>query len=364
MTTTKKAMEYWTEVTDPVEIARLNKRLTNALRTGTKPGGEFRVGYPQGSFDAHVRLAPLKRDEQLWAYSGRTKKTNDFITLIGHYVPDQRGPLLIDLQFNFPNNRFNRMKGGAFVKDRNGRAFLAHRGIVTRGTSRVKKQDVFTYLEPYQPVVVDSSVRPIKIELLVVSALDDDRLIPKISAFAIAMRNAATLADLRKTLAPAPGKKIDGKRKRKTRVKTKLDVTLSEYRDEFDGTRIIKRKNQVVMKWTHGKVVSALHAALKDEGKILKCQAIDLILNRGRDYDVFEVKRSSASQSVYTAIGQLVFNSMSLERELQAKSIRKFLVLPRSTKYQARQERCKELGFDLITFEQAGDGFKFFGLPK
>jgi hypothetical protein len=118
------------------------------------------------------------------------------------------------------------------------------------------------------------------------------------------------------------------------------------------------------MNWTYGRVVKALRKALDGQGELLKPQAADLILRRSRTIDLFEVKRSSGSQSIYTAIGQLVFNGLSLEQEYPSNSVQKYLVLPGSAKYQARQERCKELGFQLVTFEPDGAGLKFVGLPK
>lgn len=357
-------MGNWSEVTEPAEIARLNQQFKRRLKDGTREGGLFRIGTPAGHFEAKVRFAAATVREELWVYSGQNKKTGDFITLVGRHVPGSRDPLLIDLQFNFPNGRFSRQKGGAFIKDRNGRAFLAHRGIVTRGTSRVQKSEVLRHLNWHKTVTADSVVKPHEVELQVVAALDDDRLVAKILRFAGAMRDAATLAADQETPARRSAGKPNTKQKSGAHAKTRLDLALSEYRDEFAGTRVVKRKGEIVMDWTHGRVVRALRKALDGCGESLKCQAADLIVRRRRTIDLFEVKPSSGSQSIYTAIGQLVFNGRLLEGEFQSYSVRKFLVLPSSAKHQARQERCKELGFRLVTFEPNGDGFKFVGLPK
>lgn len=357
-------MGNWTEVTEPLEIARLNRLLKKRLREGTRPGGIFRIGTPAGHFDARVRFARMSAREELWVYSGLSEKTGDFTTLVGHHAPDASGSLYIDLQFNFPNGRFNRQKGGAFVKDRSGHAFLAHRGIVTRGTSRVKKSEVLQYLNWRKTEIVESAVEPYKVTLQIVAALDEERLAAKILRFSVAMRDAATLAATQRIPAGRSDKSSNAKQKGGVRAKTNLDLTLSSYRDEFAGTRLVKRKEDIVVDWKHGRVVQALRKALDGRGALLKCQAADLIVHHGRGIDLYEVKPSSGSQSIYTAIGQLVFNGRSLERLFQSSLVRKFLVLPSSAKHQTRQERCEELGFGLVTFESDGAGFKFFGLPK
>ncbi|CAJ4402126.1 Uncharacterised protein [Burkholderia pseudomallei] len=353
-------MKNWSEVTAPMEIARLTRQLKDRLRESTNPGGKFRIGYPVGSFEASVRLAPGRNHQKLWTYSGRDERTGDFFTLVGRCVPDQRGPLLIDLQFNFPIGRFSRQKGGAFVKDHNGRVFLAHRGIVTKGTARIDKTGLFRRLNWHSRVIANSDVKPYKVELLLVAPLDDNRLVGKIQRFASTMRDAATLAAVQERPAKRAGKKPDTSRPSETR----LDLILSAYREEFAGTRVIKRTKPVVMKWTHGKIVHALRRALSDRGESLKCKATDLVLLHRSNIDLFEVKSSAASQSIYTAIGQLIFNGRVLERTFPSHSVYKFLVLPSSVKHRARQELCKELGFNLVTFKPRGTGFTFIGLPE
>jgi hypothetical protein len=353
-------MKNWNEVTNPVEIARLAQQLKKRLRLNTDPGGRFRIGYPNGRFEAGVRLAPGNSRERLWVFSGREEKNDDFFTLIGRYTPNQPSPLLIDLQFNFPIRQFGRRKGGAFVKDQSGRVFLAHRGIVTKGNARIKKADLLRHLSWPKVVAVDSDIKPYKLELLLVAELGDNRLVDKIRRFAGAMRDAATMAALQGKQAKGTGKKVAKNRQRET----SLDLILSKCRDEFTGTRIVKRTKSVTMKWEHGKVVRALRRALSDSGEKLDCKATDLVIRRRTYIDLFEVKTSSSSQSIYTAIGQLIFNGSLLKRLFPAHSIRRFLVMPASVKHDERQQLCKALGFELITFKQKADNFTFSDLPR
>lgn len=355
-------MPRWTEVIDPAELIRLNRELKRRLREGTRGGRNFVIGYPAGSFRADVRFAPVSSAKELWIFSGNHEKTGDYITLVGRHVSEQKGPLLIDVQFNFPKGHFSRMKGGAFVKDSTGRVFLAHRGIITKGTARLSKQKVLQEMQDRR-ITVGASDQPRPRDLLKVVALEDGQLVSKILRFAAEIRDAATLIAGQ---LPAPETTNRTKKagdETAANPKSRLDLRLSEYRDEFAGSRVITRRGKTTVTWAHGAVVKALREQLAGQGEILKCQAADLVVKRRRQVDLYEVKQSSGSQSIYTAIGQLVFNGDSLQREFQAHSVRRVLVLPGSEKHQARQERCEELGFDLVTFIPHGKGYRFTGLP-
>lgn len=360
-------MKNWTEVTKPTDVVRFHRLLRARLLERTSNGGVCSIGWPKGRFDARIRLAQVSPDKELWIYSGRHEETKDYITLVGRYNPGHKGSLLIDLQFNFPSGRFDRMKGGAFVLDRDGRPWLAHRGIVTKGTARMNKSEIFRCLNWRKPISAESDRRPFAVELLPVAALDDEELVAKVLRFSVAMRDAATLAAGQDAAGNNPSHsekaKSHAKKTGKPQAPNGLDAVLWDYRDEFAGTVLVNKKGEVIADWKHGRVVRALRDALLEHGTIRKSQAADLIVLRGRKLDLYEVKPSSGSQSIYTAIGQLVFNGASLQRQFSSYDVERFLVLPRSKKHQVRQERCKELGFSLVTFEANGDTFSFTGLP-
>lgn len=357
----------WTEVTETSEITRLHGLLHQQLVRSTRSGGTGVIGWPRGSFQAQIRVVDITAAREMWVYNGRHGEARDFVTYVGRRERGHRGSLLIDLQFNFASGRFNRMKGGAFVLDAQGNPWLAHRAIVTRGTSRLNREELLEVLDWRKPVSAASDVRPFQVELLPVARLDGKNLVHEILKFAVAMREAATLVALQQPAAPAPGS-TKGTSKNTTARKgactpNKLDAAIWQYRDEFSGTRVVSRKGDVVMEWTHGKVVKALHAAVKSTGNVQKSQAADLIVCKKSSVHLYEVKPSSSSQSIYTAIGQLVFNAATLETQYSGQPVRKFLVLPASKGQKERHERCRELGFELVTFRAEGGGYSFDGLP-
>lgn len=355
-------MRVWSEVTNPTEIAQLNRRLWNTLRAASSPGGILRIGTPAGHSEDTVRFAPVRGGHELWIHSSTHRGKGDFTTLVGHRPSDPNTPLQIDLQFNFAKGQFNRRTGGVFIKDESGRPYLAHRGIITRGNSRVKKEQVFRYFSGRQ-ITALSDVQPHRVTVFLVGALDEARLVERIFRFARAMREAATRAVSDTKQLDLQGTPQEAAPAGKMSTEKGLNLVLSAFREEFSGSRAVMRSGQVVMHWKHGEVVSALRAALDDQGQVLNCKAGDLIIVRPGWIDLYEVKRSSASQSIYTAIGQLVFNGSFLQQQYPSHRIRRFLVLPSSAKHKARQQRCIELGFRLITFEPSGRGYAFVGLP-
>lgn len=352
-------MKRWNEVTDPAEIARFNRKLKRRLMECTRPGGRYLIGYPSGDFIAPVRIAQGIRGRKFWTCSGLDEKNADFFTLFGRCEPGQDAALLIDLQFNFPSGRFSRQKGGAFVKDESGRVFLAHRGIVAKGNARLNKEDLFRSLDELRIINATSDAKPTKVELFLVANLDDEDIARKIGRFAAIVRAAANLVALERLGA----KRRDVKLSKKLQGET-LDLVLSGYRDEFTGASVSERKSSVVMTWNHGKVVRALRKELSGHGEQLKSKATDLVIRRRLQIDLFEVKTSPKSQSVYTAIGQLVFNGNLLQRAFPMHSIRRYLVMPDALKHAYRQALCRELGFELITFKPKASGYTFIDLPS
>ena len=92
-----------------------------------------------------------------------------------------------------------------------------------------------------------------------------------------------------------------------------FDVALSDYFDEFTGKALAKRKRSVEMEWKHGRVVKALRAHVNRAGDAYKSREMDLVVVTPKDVWLFEVKTSADSQSIFTAIGQLVFHGAALE---------------------------------------------------
>lgn len=347
----------YVEVTDHAQILRLLNRLDRLVKEKTLGGKMRTIGYPAGNISRSVHFATPQGPSSPWWYSGLDPKTRDRISLIGRGSHAAQTPLLIDLQFNFDATDFNRQKGGAFVM-RRGHAYLAHRGIVTRGNSRVPKALLLQEADVTR-VQAASEVRPFTADLLLVAALDSSTLMADIGEFSAEMRRAANEVMLPQYVHPPLGMKAP----MPTGGRSPFDVTLSDYFDEFAGKTTSKRKVRVAMEWRHGHVVKALRNVLQNRGDVRKSIEMDLVvLKSNGEIDLYEVKTGADSQSIYSAIGQLVFHGAVLARLFPGKHIRRHLVLPLKLDKARRQAFCKQLGFEIVTFDMQASDVLFDGL--
>ncbi|MFM0182675.1 hypothetical protein PQR52_29665 [Paraburkholderia aspalathi] len=344
-------------MTDQREILRLLKQLKRGATAKTRKGTTRKIGYPSGHFHDTVRFAAGDGADVAWWFSGLAPRSGDQINLVGRGDYSSEDALLIDLQFNFDKDEFNRTKGGAFVVDDTGRAFLAHRGIVTRGTSRVPKGLLLQEADVSQ-VRATSSVKPYAVDLLIVAPLDTPDLLDVISAFAAEMRRAAGevmgndyVRRPRGMKGPIP-----------KNGQSPFDVALSDYFDEFTGKALAKRKRSVEMEWKHGRVVKALRAHVNRAGDAYKSREMDLVVVTPKDVWLFEVKTSADSQSIFTAIGQLVFHGAALEKLFPNKKVVRHLVVPVEQKENRRHAFCEQLGLKVVTYTLKDDGATFQGV--
>lgn len=107
----------------------------------------------------------------------------------------------------------------------------------------------------------------------------------------------------------------------------------------------------------HSSVVDALKVFVEvhaGPGKVFNTQKIDLALERkGAISMIFEVKTSSDTQSVYTAVGQLFMHSVGLP------SAAKMIVLPGAGVSAELEEFLSALGISVLRFVPHGDSFSF-----
>jgi hypothetical protein len=360
----------WTEITDPQEIFRHWITLQRLIKEATRPGGKRRVGFPGDSRPFSVRVGLGAGKKPYWIYCDRSSNGN-LLTLVGRTPQDPRWQLQIDLQCNFRANKFSRDMGGAFLRDELGNVLLAHRGILTRG-QRIDKEEVVRLL-PKRWWVAAKDEHGRVARFISIARLDSDALFADLCTKAEKIREKFSnpVAPNGQTKpagkAPGPGGKngmsrIGGK----AAAKNPLDIHLDGYKREFDRTWTIPAKGPRTAKRRHGLVVNALSELLQPKGNVSNPTAIDLVLTEQEPdeiHHVFEVKSSSGSQAIYTALGQLLFNAAALQRRYKKGRIVRYLVLPGDVKERVRQRFCKELGFEIVTFTLgANNVVKFSGL--
>lgn len=340
----------YTELTDIKAIVAAQRIMHRHLKRCYSRSCKAVIGWPAGTFSTKVHHEPSSVGPVSWWYSGTSSNGSTQHNLFGQLDPTSPGPLFIDLQFNFPIQSFNRRCGGAFVMHRpSRRIFLAHRGIVTRGRSRLNRDRLLEEAD-VTTIQADTDVGRGPIQLIMVSPVDNPDLPTAITDFSTEIRRAANVVIQQEpTLAPSNNPRSG------ELVTPNIDLALSQYYDEFAGSRASIGPGVVVREWRHGLVVKALRQRHAHLGKPFKSQAVDLVIETPKEIWLFEVKTSADTQSLYTAIGQLYFHGAALQARFPGKKLVRYLVVPTSPSARKRQDYCQALGLEVLTFTDDGE---------
>lgn len=344
------------EITDLEEIAAAQALLSRRLGKELPYDEERTIGYPSGHFQDDVSFAKNRGEDLTWWSGGLSRKKDKFVNYFGRGTPGSQAALSIDLQFNFPRRRFARNQGGAFVRDtETNQVLLAHRGIVTRGKSRVRKESLLSEVD-VTVALVESGSGDGEVELLIVGPIDMKGISEEVRQFAIELRRAASEVAARGSDSGA-----DRNRRRVT-PQDNWHTILGDYFEEFSGERIMPKRGPITATWNHGKVVRALRQALAGRGSCHKSGLIDLALKSSGEIFVFEIKTSAGTTSVYTGIGQLYLHGLVVQRCFPKLKVHRYLVTPTNDLSERHRTLCGELGIRLASYEESGEGFKFTGL--
>lgn len=337
-------MPVFEEIEDVKELGRLSNELTRKISGQARLHKTKTIGYPSGRFDTRVHFAEREGDNVLWWAAHTSEDGEASINLIGRGDPAGSDYLLIDLQFNVPIRNFRRSHGGAFVRDvESGAIYLAHRGIVTRGNSRVKKDLLLAETSATTTRVHGSKGL---VQLFLVAAVDSDSLLGDISTFAQEIRRAAASV-------------MDGNAAGETSrtilsTEKELDDTLGEYFEEFSGKRRLPARQEAVVLVRHGGVVHQLANEVKHLGSLRKSKLIDLAVVADECAYIFEVKTSLDTTSIYTAIGQLCVHALPMAKLYGVKQVRKIMVIPGAPSTRIRDGLYKHTGIEILSYKWFG----------
>jgi hypothetical protein len=268
----------------------------------------------------------------------------------------------IDVQLNFPGDKYNRMMAGAFVIDQENEVFVAHRGKLTRGKAGLPKAKVF---REFASRVITADDNGQDSQLILIGPLRDNGLADRLWHFAEEARIVATKiasesdgdANLAVRVGAGASPGVTGNRG------TDLCGQMAKLRDYFDehaGEGKYKGHNGGTRTVEHGDIVRALEAAVRQRGLTQKSQAIDLAVVTDSKVDLFEVKTSSRTTDIYTGLGQLLVHGGSLFDVLKTK-VERVLVLPEKPR-SAHERQIKRNGFKIVTFGKTPDGYTFSDL--
>jgi hypothetical protein len=338
-------MDYL-EIEQPKELADLNRRLSAKLERILSHKETRTIGSPGGSFPAKVYFRSARGNNVFW-WSGRPSRDKSAVTnLFGHGTPGGHDPLNIDVQFNLPVVRFSRRRGGAFLRElRSNKIILVHRGIVTLGRSRIRKDVLF---EKMDITLLEAETSRGSDEFLPIEELGAPELIENIDRFSRQLRQIVQSINAKAT-------ENDGYGASSTN-RPMLPAKLREYFDEFSGQRTLKVRQETVADWHHGKVVRALREALKNSPKQpMKSREIDLIGFGAKKTYIFEVKTRTDTQSVYTAVGQLTVHASAVAQQFERPLV-KVIVLPERPIRRLYEIVTRKLKVVVLTFARSANG--------
>ncbi|MDT8840012.1 hypothetical protein ParKJ_21520 [Paraburkholderia fungorum] len=334
-------MPIFQEIEDVQELAKLSDMLTARISRQARYKRTRVVGYPSGKAEFPVNFESKNGSAVLWWSSKPSDDGEAIINLIGTGDPDSSRLLLIDLQFNVPIRRFARRHGGAFVRElESGAVLLAHRGIVTRGKSRVPRESLLAETSATTSGVTSSAGL---LELFLVASLDSSTLLHDIANFSQEIRRAAEVV--------MDGGESAVSDKPPYSNRAAFDTGLGEYFDEFSGRRTLPSRDAVIVLVRHGSVVRQLSEALKRTGRVYKSALVDLaVVTKDAAY-LFEVKTSTDTASVYMAVGQLSIHAIALAKQFAGKAVHKVMVVPGSPPHSIRERLQDELAIKVLSYE-------------
>lgn len=348
-------MQY-REIDDIAEIRRLNAILHEQL-TGSLSHSETRIiGYPAGHEKRKAFFNKSRGADTFW-WAGWNSKAGNLINLFGHGVPgEMRSTLTIDVQFNLPSKKFNRRLGGAFLREvSSGKVVLAHRGIVTLGHGRFKRDRLF---DAMGPAVFEASTSAGSKEFLLIAELESKSLLAEISSFAAHLR--AVLQELI-VIDRDPVERTGSEQSVKDSERS--FGKLRNYLAEFAGKRRSHKPKRVEPDCQHGLVVGALQEVFSSRGPTLNSVEIDLVAAGSEKTFLFEVKTSASTQSVYTAIGQLSIHQPMISQLYPKSAVQKVLVLPEKPMKRICAVLSEHLDIVLVTYHRPSKGkITFSGL--
>lgn len=326
-------------ITDADEITAAQEQFTTLMRKGADALGLRSIGHRGGHVDAAVFH---RRDLDLWM--GFAREPNRFWNAFGFDRPGDTGIGSIVTEINPPLEGINRQTAGAFAADAEGQLYLVHNGKIGGGRPGIGKSAFLSYYRrnagPLEQVVVGDAID----EMIVIASLADARLPAHVATF------VRVVQDFKASITADPSPPSPALPKAGTPA----------FSPEFAGRKEYATRGRIVADCIHGTIANTLARTLKERGyDTVNDQRRDVMILGvdGGPRVLFEVKPSSDSYSVYTAIGQLFFHT-ALHPE-----IRRVAVLPHDSGGEVRT-RLKALGIGFIGFEWQGQRLRFHGLEE
>lgn len=366
-------VEAFEVITDVTEILRLNKQLAKQLRATLQYKESREITYPAGHHTGMVYFEEsVGASIRAWSPRIAPDKLLNFVL---YAEPGSTKWIEIAVQLNFPAGTYNRRMAGAFVKDRSGDIFVAHRGKLTKGNAGLPKDKVF---REFAASAVEAADNGKISRVILIAGLKAPELTERLWAFAEQAREVATRLSEelhRDGQSQSTGEKASGRAVigapggqsgadaggQQPSPAAEHLLKLRGYFDEYSGEGHTKGHGGGKRTVEHGAVVRALELLLRERGNSQKAQAIDLAIVTATKIDLFEVKTSSCLTDVYTGVGQLVIHGECI-KELLGCTVKRYLVVPEEPKASHSKAISGEADIKVVTYQKKGSKYRFTDL--
>jgi hypothetical protein len=215
---------------------------------------------------------------------------------IGKPVPKKLANIICEI--NYPTEGINKRVAAVWVQDKD-EYILLHSGKIGGGRKGIGKN---AFKKRYKGNFFNPDIEELSGEYIALSSIDNSRLLLHIKNYVF------EVAHIKKEI--TQNRKI-------TKKQIDLEKTLkTSFNDEFSGTKQYNSKGgKVTSNCDHGIVVRTLKNKIEAKGfNVANDQQRDLYIYNDlpKIKIVFEIKTSISSQTIFTAIGQLLVNNARL----------------------------------------------------
>jgi hypothetical protein len=291
-----------TVITEKVQIAKLQTKFQKQLAKILTERIDCWIGYLGGSFQATVLYS---KKLNVWSYGFEEKGKN--VNLFGMGRPFERGMNSITAQINFPFKNINRRVAGVFAIENDKSIVVLHRGKIGGGKPGIGKNLVLNNFRGDFVTALDGSVET---KFCLVGELDSPHLAKQIATFITEIGRIKQIEE--------------------NKAKSAFEeISHFQYTAEHFGKSTIDNKGKRIINRIHGIVLGSLVKKLENLGhSVSNYGDLDLLIhNKGKITALFELKTSSATQSLYSAVGQLLIYSIPIKNKVKL-----IIVLPKKLK--------------------------------
>lgn len=312
-------------ITNGVEIKRLLNRFHKQLREYMTESITGLVGYPGGNFSDTVQYSPMLN---IWLSKAEHNQDEKYWNGFGIGRPLEGKNNSLSGEINFPHEGINRRIAGVFARADDGSITVLHRGGIGGGRTGIGKT---FFLDNFRGDFLNAIDDIRESTFCLVGELDSVYFGHQVSTFIQEIQRVKRLPSLSNT--------------------PNFDVLLSfPYTDEHSGITITENSEPIVRSRTHGIITNALASELRRRNiSHANDRNRDLFIHDGhRITTLFEVKTSSSTDCLYSAIGQLLLYSIPFTNP-----VRLVAVLPDRLS-QPVTNRMRSLGIEILYFNFDG----------